>query len=123
MRAYVFWLEDRPARRFRGVLVIFQTRVPSVWRRLAAEDLPEPLSGLVAAPDADALVEQLDALQPGNTVGREAGTPLSKVVGAGDIGVFRVTFVGAREFPLAAPHPSGVTLQGWTERVYAHMKP
>ena len=117
MDVYVFRLDERSGT-FAGVLLIFPTDPPAVWRKLAGNEPPEHIPHMVASRGKTEIEAELNALNPGDEI-RAGRGPLWQVLGDAHLTHdHRVTFVERDRVSLVVPTPPESSLRGWTGHWY-----
>ena len=118
MQFYVFRLEDRSAKTFQGIVVIFGTQPQDVWKKLVTDSRGERVPGTVASSEATKLDAELTALTQGMEVRKEP-TLLRQMF---DDPVFgkdiRAVFAGRDQFTSISPdeHSFRIRVDKWYEK-------
>ena len=117
MDLYVFRLDERSGA-FAGVLLIFLSDPPAVWRKLAGNEAPEHIPHMVASREEAEIEAELKALEPGAQVDGGRG-PLWQVLGDAHLTLgHRVTFMERDDVSLVVPTPPESSLRAWAEHWY-----
>ena len=119
MRLYVFRLDDRTSGRSLGIVTIFATPVPDVWRRFVTDDRAERVPHMVHPNEAAALRAELDAIAEGTEIVAGMNLLWQMFSDPHLSHDHRATFTGRHDFPVMGPRiPSDGSLRGHVEHQY-----